>query len=451
MSNALAIASVTHVLKDLLNDGLINQNVSAALGSAVQVTSLPPGQIESQQGSASSQLNIFMYRVSHNTGWKNTGFPSRDDRGQIVSNPPLALDLHYLLTAYGEDELHAEILLGYGMQLLHENPVLGRDAIRSSLTPATVSDPSGRLPSRLLALAGSGLAEQIEQIKITPEPINTEEISKLWNAFQAKYRPCTAYLATVVLIESDKPTRSSLPVMKRNVYAVSFRQPVINNILSHEDAPNATVSGNRRIVTGDVLVLQGEQLKSEGVLVRVGKVDIAPDAANVSATQISLKLEASLGLKAGVQGVQVVQPIIVSEDEPPGKRGFRGAYSSLQSFVLSPEITGTQVVTNPIEGSTLRAAEITTEVNPAIHKGQRVLLLLNETSLAAGEKPVSYSFPLPAEQLATNPVPVDSVTFNMESGIAAGDYLVRIEVDGAGSPLTTNTEGEFDGPQINIS
>ena len=34
MSNALAIASVTAVLKDLLNNGLIDHNVSKALAGA---------------------------------------------------------------------------------------------------------------------------------------------------------------------------------------------------------------------------------------------------------------------------------------------------------------------------------------------------------------------------------------------------------------------------------
>ena len=41
MSTALAIASVTYVLKDLLNNGLIDHDVSSAVGNVV-VTTLPP-------------------------------------------------------------------------------------------------------------------------------------------------------------------------------------------------------------------------------------------------------------------------------------------------------------------------------------------------------------------------------------------------------------------------
>jgi hypothetical protein len=135
MSSALGIASVTHVLKDLLNDGLINQNVTDVLGTPIHVSSLPPGELQAgNNGSIPSQINLFLYRVTYNTGWVNRGYPTRNTDGKLVQSVPLALDLHYLLTSFGERELHSEIILGYSMQVLHENPVLVRDAIRNSLT-----------------------------------------------------------------------------------------------------------------------------------------------------------------------------------------------------------------------------------------------------------------------------------------------------------------------------
>ena len=45
MSSALAIAGVTAVLRDLLNDGLINHNVSGVLGATVTVSVLPPDRV----------------------------------------------------------------------------------------------------------------------------------------------------------------------------------------------------------------------------------------------------------------------------------------------------------------------------------------------------------------------------------------------------------------------
>lgn len=211
MSSAFAIAAVTTVLKDLLNDGLIDRDVSAVLGN-VTVTALPPDRI-TVGSEERSQLNVFLYQVTPNSGWRNVGLPSRDQSGEAVSNPPLALDLHYLVSAYGAEDTHAEALLGYAMQLLHETPVLSREAINRSLKPAL--PPGINLPPGLQLIATSDLAEQFELVKISPNYLNVEELSKLWTAFQARFRPSAEYLVTVVLIESNKPVRSALPVLQR--------------------------------------------------------------------------------------------------------------------------------------------------------------------------------------------------------------------------------------------
>ena len=84
-----------------------------------------------------------------------SGLPSRDASGRLrLTNAPLALDLHYLLSAYSGGDLHAEILLGYAMQLLHEMPVLtarrdprGAEPVaRRRHQPAAGAARAGRLP-----------------------------------------------------------------------------------------------------------------------------------------------------------------------------------------------------------------------------------------------------------------------------------------------------------------
>ena len=188
MSNALAVASVSFVLVDLLNNGLIDHDISATLGNEVTVSALSPDKVDGLQtkATANSQLNLFLYNVTQNQGWKNVGYPSRDSNGDRVNNPPLAINLHYLLSAYGMEQFHSEILLGYGMQLFHETPFLPRDAIRKSLAAPSLVPPGQGLPPFMASLFTSELAEQVEQIKIWPETLSTEEISRLWTAFQAK-------------------------------------------------------------------------------------------------------------------------------------------------------------------------------------------------------------------------------------------------------------------------
>ena len=85
-------------------------------------------------GSPENQVNIFLHQVTHNVGWRNQDLPSvAADGRRRLSNPPLALDLHYLLTAYGSADWQAEALLGFALLMLHENPVLTRNDISNAI------------------------------------------------------------------------------------------------------------------------------------------------------------------------------------------------------------------------------------------------------------------------------------------------------------------------------
>lgn len=445
MSSALAIASVTHVLKDLLNNGLIDHDLSSTLGN-VMVTALPPDRIDTTSPDQQSRLNLYMYRVTPNQGWRNVGLPSRDGPGERLANPPLALDLHYLLTAYGANELHTEILLGYGMQLLHETPALARDAIRRSLSPQTTV-PGGGLPPELQALHTSELAEQIEQIKMTPESLSTEEISKLWAAFQAKYRPSSAYQAAVVLIESQKSTKSALPVRARKIYTMPFRQPVIEKIMSQAISGGPIVE-NQQILEGYNLVIAGKQLRGDALLVNVGGIEVTPAIGDINDTQIIFPLPAALN--AGVQGVQVVHQKLMGSPPLP----HRGVESNVEAFVLSPRIETINVSNVQATGNNLHSADLNLTVKPAVGNKQRVVLLLNEYSSGPLSPPVttpplSYSFSAPPMAVLSPPAPTENITIPI-SGVSAGTYLARIQVDGAESPLGTDSAGRYDSPQVTI-
>ena len=213
MSNALAIAGVSAVLRDLLDNGLIDHQVTDALGAGVTVSSLAPDVVPIDGDRAVPRLNLFLYQVTPNAAWRNVDLPSCDAGGRRVSNPPLALDLHYLLTAYGIEDLQAEVLLGYGMQLLHENPVLSRAAIRTALNPSPVN--GALLPSVYQALRSADLAEQVEMLKITPAPMNTEEMSRLWSALTGALSADCRISGLGGADRAAAPAFSPLPVLTR--------------------------------------------------------------------------------------------------------------------------------------------------------------------------------------------------------------------------------------------
>lgn len=197
MSNTLAIAGVSAALKHLLATGMARHRVAEALGAAVTVSVLSPDLVpRSDHG---PYLNLFLYQVTENAALRNVAPPSRAAGATSAGNPPLALDLHYLLTAYGAAELHAEVLLGTALSTLHEHPVLQQDRLRAALTPTGADDDP--LPPAFQALARCDLAEQEELLRITPSALNLLEMSRIFSAAQSPYRPSVGFRISVVLID----------------------------------------------------------------------------------------------------------------------------------------------------------------------------------------------------------------------------------------------------------
>ena len=190
MSNHLAIATVTATLQAVVQ--------AAATASGVglpRVTHLRP---DAPGGLPAPGVNIYLYRASPNPQWRNADLPTR--RGATVRHrPQIGLDLHYLLSFFGDDtELEPQRLLGAVSQALHASPALPRDTMRAIADPLSLS--------HVPFLLGSDLADQNELVRITPTELNLEELSKLWSVFfQTHYVLSAAYTATVVLIETATP------------------------------------------------------------------------------------------------------------------------------------------------------------------------------------------------------------------------------------------------------
>jgi hypothetical protein len=424
MSTPLALAAVTAVLQDVLHNGFAAYNLSSIMGD-IEVSALPPDRVPVSGSSSSNRINLFLYQVTQNPGWRGVGLPSRDSRGERIANPPLALDLHYLLTAYGTRELYPEILLGHAMQLLHQGPVLTRDAIRGALAPAA---PPPGFPT---ALAGSELAEQVEQLKITLQNMSTEEVSRLWAAMQAPYRPTVGCQVTVVLIEGHRPAKVALPVLGRNVYVLPLRRPTIERIVAADGA-------DLPITAGTKLLIQGRGLRADDAEVRIGGVDLAAAAA-VGEREIVVELSDPLpaGLRAGVQAVQVVHHFAMGT--PP--EAHRSEESNLGTFVLHP-------LAVPVLDAAAGEIEVTFE--PKVGKAQRVVLLLNQADAPAAGPARAYSFKAPFDNGITGAgEETDTIRFAYQD-VEPGPYLVRVQVDGAESLLTVDGTGKYATPQVVI-
>ncbi|HJW10539.1 MAG TPA: Pvc16 family protein, partial [Albitalea sp.] len=267
-------------------------------------------------------------------------------------------------------------------------------------------------------LAASDLADELELVKFTPSPLNLEELSKLWSVFfQTPYHLSVAYQGSVVFIESDDRPQPTLPVLERDAYVIPVAQPVIDEIAS-DAGPRAP------IVATDTLILMGKRLRADAVTVLVGGVTVTPQPADISTTRISIPLPS--GLQSGVVAVQVVQSMMMGRPPVP----HHVAESNVAAFVLHPTIAP-----GPVTSSL-----VTLTVSPPVVQGQRLVLLLNERATTA---PASYSF------IAKQPATSSTVQISI-SGVKAAEYFVRLQVDGAESPVDLDPNSLKFGPKVTV-
>lgn len=427
MSNYLAIATVTAAL-----DRLLYAAANAAVPGAGTSTGRPKS-TDNDQGDAG--INIYLYQVTPNTALRNVDLPTRRPDGTLAQRPQTALTLHYLLTFSGRElQMEPQRLLGSAVSALHAQPVLTRDAIRATINTAVAADPNH-------FLVGSDLADQVETIKFAPLPLNLEELSKLWSVFfQTPYALSVAYQASVVLIEAGGTPQAALPIRAPQVYGTVLRRPFIRQVMSQagEGVP---------ITLGSTLFIRGTQLQGQMTNVRIGDVEATPTS--TSDAQVTLLLSAPFdALQAGVQAVQVVHPLLMGT--PPALH--RGVESNVAAFVLSPVVVKDAGGDYKIALSDLvvapngtRSAQVTVELSPKVGKSQQATLLLNEVDPPSGRPARAYVFDAePRTQDAA------AVPFSI-SGVEAGEYLVRVRLDRAESPLDVDANGRYSGPIVEVT
>lgn len=341
--------------------------------------------------------------------------------------PPLALDLHYLLTAYGYADYQAEALLGYALIMLHENPVIARDDIKYALNNLSNAD----LPNLPAAVAECGLADQVEMIKITPSPLGREEMAWLWTALKADYRPTFPFQVSVVLMRSPLTTSMAWPVLRRHLQVLSQTPPQIATITLPINQPVA-LPGNPVTVTGVGL----------GVFNRVALVNadlgvnMPADASVTNSTTLTFSVpNDAVNFPAGLYTLTAQAYDATSKIVTQSSNGL--------PFAVAPSIP-------PQTASTATNATgvvVTVNVSPNVWESQNVLLSLNDPTTFASVTASSLPF-TPTQQIAGS---IASVSFQFGPTLPADPQIAVLQVDGVSSLVdTTGTPPAFSGPLVTI-
>jgi hypothetical protein len=396
MSNSLAIAATTATLQAILQQNVVLQTDL----SDTTVTILP---LDKARGTNSNnQLNLFLYMVVRNAAFVNSDMPLQVAPGELAISP-LPINVYFLVTAFGKDDDVAQPfgheLLGKAMSILYDHPILsGADIAAATQT----------------LLPDNDLASQIEHIRITFHPLSIDELSKLWTGFAMQYRLSAAYEVSVLLIESTRSASAPLPVLTRGPQDSGIASqanltpplPTLVSLAPPNQQPSARLN--------DIVALAGFNLDGTSVGVQFAHplwsapVVVTPEpGGTASALSVQIPNQPAVW-PAGIYSVAVVVQRVGET--------FTRTTNEL-SLSLAPSIT--------IAPASAPAGSIvyTVGVAPEVWPEQHLALLLGANEFAAD--PFSS--------------PTGTLTF-AATGLTAGDYWVRLRVDGVDSLLVDRSK-----------
>lgn len=372
-------------------------------------------------GDTTNQVNLFLYQTAPNAALRNMDMPRQVHPGE-TGQPPVALTLHYLLSAYGfgDDDTAAHALLGDAMRIFNDNAILDRETIQN-------------------AFPGNDLFTQVERVRITPQTMSIEEISKLWTAFATHYRVSAAFEVSVVLIESLRPTRAPLPVLSRGQNDSGV--PVQANLVP----PYPTLLGlslatpkQPSAQLGENLTLQGHDLSGDSLTAQFSHPLLSAPI-NVTLTPVTTDAETEVVVAlpndaaaqaAWVPGFYTVALVVGRSSDPTDKTRVTNELP----FSLAPRILSLTPNSSAAAGGDFT---LTVTCGPQVQPPQRASLLFGSHEILAD-----------AHAAATNTLTflISPVTASM----AGQSFYTRLRVNGVDSLLVvdyTQTPPQFDAKQ----
>jgi hypothetical protein len=169
-----AVHSVGHSLITYLSD--LYPQVPTPTLPACDFQLVSSGQL-TEFSPTGTVVTAYLFRLGLDPYLRNTGSAGRPSD---PATRPLALELHYLFTAWAESALAEQAVLSWVMLQLHQRPLLDR--------------------SILTAEGGWDVGDQIQ---IVPSELGHEDMMRVWDALNPAYRLSVAYIARVVRIDRE--------------------------------------------------------------------------------------------------------------------------------------------------------------------------------------------------------------------------------------------------------
>ena len=236
---------------------------------------LPPDQVQS------AGLSFYLYHLSENPHLRTP--PPVDSASSHVRYSPMALDLYFQMTAVpggssSNELLESQLLMGCALKALHDGPVIDDTTVISGTE----------------ILKTVGLAGEENRIRITSQPVTSNDAVNYWTAGSQAMRLAAYYQVSVILLEPEEPDSRSQRVLSPSVDVFAIGGPRLSGSESYAvyTAPDGQTSEIKMspavAAYGEEITLLGSSLNGDGVRLKLrgggdNAVRVAGDAWQVTA------------------------------------------------------------------------------------------------------------------------------------------------------------------------
>lgn len=192
MSDYKIFRDISLYLRQKLFDNLVGFDgitLNSIAGISLDSPARLAGGNSGTSGNSQPILSLYLYQVLPNAHINNRQLISSSNGEQHY--PPLSLNLFYLLTPLDKSSETCLLVLGRAMQVLAAHPIMHNSFLDSQLRP----NPP--------------------EVRLTLNPLNLEEMTRIWNAFNQPYRVSVCYQVQVVSIDSIRLPVEEPPVTER--------------------------------------------------------------------------------------------------------------------------------------------------------------------------------------------------------------------------------------------
>lgn len=194
MAGYAAISATSEAILGLLE--------RAAPGTPFANLSLAQYGADDLQSPMSTGISLYLYRCVVCGELRNA--PPRLGPDGRLRRPPVPLDLHYLVIAWGQP-LQQQRALAWAARVLADTPILPAGLLNHFGPEADTFRPD-------------------ETVELVLEPLSRQEMFDVWEVAKVHTQPALAYSARMIEIDSTAPFEDGVPVQTREfAYATGAR------------------------------------------------------------------------------------------------------------------------------------------------------------------------------------------------------------------------------------